>query len=154
MNNGNNYKSHRASLVEEQSFYQNVGGQSGSVAALSEAVAQDLFHASPRVAGTPMGPSSGGPEKPQRQYSYAGINEQQQQQQHHMHQRKEVHFSDESSAIPNNVSGATTANRVRFQEEPKVSTRPPLMEYDEEEEEAVDRENVSVILSAKDLDCK
>ena len=31
---------------------------------------EQLFHATPRVVGTPMGSSNNGPEKPLRQYAY------------------------------------------------------------------------------------
>ena len=116
---------HRMSL-EEQSFYQNVGGPMAHTPVVGDE--HDLFHASPRVAGTPMGPSSGGPEKPQRQYSYAGgIISEQNMHQHQQQMRKEVHFRDEGSesgAGNPNASGSNGgANRVRFQEPAETSNQ-------------------------------
>ena len=124
---------------EQQGFYQNVGpagpvgGSSGDMQHLQQLQQlslprhlkdpTDMFHASPRVAGTPQtsgGVDKGlvnGPEKPQRHYSYD-----------HPHPpqlvegKREVHFQDNSSKVRKNsyppaahVNGNGT-NRVRFQE--------------------------------------
>ncbi len=74
---------------QEQAFYQNVapsssrfvppqhfpspGGTPREVVGGGAAAGGDLYHASPRIAGTPGGPantSEMGPEKPQRHYAY------------------------------------------------------------------------------------
>ena len=65
----------------------------------------DLFHATPRIVGTPMS-SSNGPEKPQRQYAY---------EQHPPPSKKGVHFVDEEKPKQNG-NGTQSQNRVRFQE--------------------------------------
>jgi len=69
-----------ATDAEEQAFYQNVSQS-------------ELFHATPRVSGTPGGEgglSPGGPEKPQRHWAYNNGRLPQQQQQQHQQQQQPV----------------------------------------------------------------
>ncbi len=111
------------SSLEEQTFYQNVGAvhqqhppplvqqqQHHRLSVQQLPSPQDVFHASPRIIGTPDTPV--GPEKPQRQYTY---------------DKKEVHFSEQQASPARKVSqNGMGGNRVRFQEPSEKQVRERL----------------------------
>lgn len=85
---------------------------------------EQLFHATPRIVGTPMA-SNNGPEKPQRQYAYEQMQapppQPPQQQQAPPPPKKGVHFVDDEPKHENWGSNQSLQqqqhqNRVRFQE--------------------------------------
>lgn len=103
---------------EEQGYYQNVTMPVTNVAQSKDVrnlnMSGDLFHASPRVSGTPLHDSTApGPEKPQRQYSYMV----EERETISVHQDK---WSGQNGDIPlkqnGNSTNTVTMSRVRFQE--------------------------------------
>jgi len=91
--------------VEEQAFYQNVSQS-------------ELFHATPRISGTPAGNGGeslspgGGPEKPQRQWAYSNNGRPPQQLQQSQQQLQEQQTQQQTPSR----NGPQPSNRVRFQE--------------------------------------
>ena len=91
----------------EQGFYQNVGFPPQHERILNESE-QQLFHASPRIVGTPMASDAGsngngpisGPEKPMRQFAY--------------NQQQPAQF--EQQQPPKTHKTSNGGSRVRFQE--------------------------------------
>jgi hypothetical protein len=137
-------------LLDEQNFYQNVGHPNGHFlppghrpafhemaphplngGRASAMLAEDeLYHASPRIVGTPMTSSAGGPlvspgggpEKPQRQYAYEMM-----QPAPMKPPQKEVHFQEFKQPLNgHHGNGQATSNRVRFQEPTEVRNLFPM----------------------------